>query len=841
MDNFISRLKNLSTRFNGSEQSLNGTLPNRTIDAKSADAADRSDAAGKSAVDHRAARKRRQKLAKRLQRQQAAGETGGKKSFRLPGQKALDRIGKTIAPVSRFYLRQPRPRQVLLWLAVLATGGGSALMVAYWSVERTLPNTDDIASFVRDGTMTIKAADSSVLQQLGPATRQKLSLDKIPDRVANAFIAAEDRRFYQHHGIDFVSIVRAVSTNLMAGDVVEGGSTITQQLARVVYLNQDRTMWRKVQEALMAQKIERELSKDKILEKYLNYVYLGSSAYGVADAAWIYFSKPVDKLTLSEAATIAGLPPAPSEFSPLVSKKSAQERRDIVLERMQEQGYITAAEAEAASAEPLKLKPSAPKNFYSETPYFTSYVQQELRKLVSKEQLELGGLTVETTLNPLWQKRADAVIRDAVNQIGPAEGFEQAALVSIDPRTGEIRAMVGGTDFRSSQFNRAIQAQRQPGSSFKTILYTAAIATGMAPTDGYLDAPFKVDGYKPQNYNRKYSGWMSLRDALTNSINVVSVKLIIDVGFDPVIQVARNMGIKSNLLPAYSLALGSSEVNLLELTSAYGTLANRGKHVEAHGIRRILNRKGEVIYDANYTWKSAVDPGTAAIVSWMMQGVVNSGTGQAAQLPDRPVAGKTGTSEEYRDLWFVGYVPQLVTGIWLGNDDNYPTGSASSTAALVWNRFMVNALRGMPVETFPEVPDLSTRKGSIKAKPVTPGSITHNVAPDDGSGSSGSGSSGGSQPYDSGGSYDGGSSYGGSGSSDGYSGGGGGYSGGGQGSYREAPAEPPAPASGPAPASAPPPPTEPPPPAEPVAPPAPAEPAPPPSSSDPPPVPAPGN
>lgn len=840
MDNFISRLKNLSTRLNGSEPSLNGALNSRTIDSKSADSTDRSEQGGKSAADHRAVRKRRQQLAQQLQRRQAAGEVGSNKSFRLPVQKALNRLGKAIAPVSRFYQRQPRHRQVLIWLALLATGGGSVLMSSYWSLEQTLPNTADIASFARDGTMTIKAADGSVLQQLGPATRQKLSLDKIPDRVVNAFIAAEDRRFYQHHGIDLVSIVRAVSTNLMAGDVVEGGSTITQQLARVVYLNQDRTMWRKVQEALMAQKIERELSKDRILEKYLNYVYLGSSAYGVADAAWIYFSKPVDKLTLSEAATIAGLPPAPSEFSPLVNKKAAQERRDIVLERMQEQGYITAAEAEAASAEPLKLKPSAPKNFYSETPYFTSYVQQELRNLVSKEQLELGGLTVETTLNPRWQKRADDVIRDAVNEIGPAEGFEQAALVSIDPRTGEIRAMVGGTDFRNSQFNRATQAQRQPGSSFKTILYTAAIATGMAPTDGYLDAPFKVDGYRPQNYSRKYSGWMSLKEALTNSINVVSVKLIIDVGFDPVIQVARNMGIKSKLLPAYSLALGSSEVNLLELTSAYGTLANKGKHVEAHGIRRILNRKGKVIYDANYTWKPAVDPGTAAIIAWMMQGVVNSGTGQAAQLPDRPVAGKTGTSEEYRDLWFVGFVPQLVTGIWLGNDDNYPTGSASSTAAHVWHKFMINAIRGMPVENFPEMPDFYTRKGSIKAKPVSsPGSISHSAAPDEGSDSSGS-SSGASQPYDSGGSYGGGSGY-----SDGYSGGSGSYDGGGQGSDREAPAEqstpaseppPPAPADPAAPA-----PAELPPPAESAAPTAPAEPAPPASSSGAPPAPAAGN
>ena len=334
---------------------------------------------------------------------------------------------------------------------------------------------------------------------------------------------------------------------------------------------------------------------------------------------------------------------------------------------------------------------------------------------------------METTLNPRWQIKAEEAVKDAVLNIGGAEGFEQAALVSIDPRTGEIRAMVGGTDFKSSQFNRVTQAQRQPGSSFKPIIYTTAIATGMSPNDGYLDAPYSVDGYKPQNYTRKFSGWLSLKEAITNSVNVISVKLIVDVGFEPVIQTARAMGIKSTLMPTYSLALGASEVNLLELTSAYGTLANRGKHAEVHGIRRILNRKGDLIYSADSGAKPAVDPATVAIMTWMMQNVVNSGTGRAAQL-DRPVAGKTGTSESARDLWFIGFVPQLVTGVWLGNDDNYPTSSASSTAAYVWHKFMVTAMQGMPVENFPELPELGGRKGSLKAQPVSPNKVINGAA-----------------------------------------------------------------------------------------------------------------
>jgi penicillin-binding protein 1A len=627
--------------------------------------------------------------------------------------------GARTPPQQRQNGRKPFHRCPLTWVIVALTGGAGVLAWGCWKVESTLPDVSDISGYTRSGTLTIEAADGTVLQQLGPATRDRLSYKQFPPRVVEAFIAAEDRRFYQHGGVDYQSIIRAVAKNLVSRDVVEGASTITQQLARIVYLNQERSLWRKVQEAFLAQKIEREMSKQKVLETYLNLVYLGSGAYGVADAAWTYFSKPVNQLTLSETATIAGLPPAPSDYSPLVNPSMARERRDVVLERMQEAGYITEAEAEAARSQPLKLKPGAPKKLLSDAPYFTTYVQQQLSKLVSKEQLELGGLRVETTLNSRWQSAAEKAIQQAI-KVGAWEGFKQAALVSIDPATGEIRAMVGGLDERSGQFNRATQAQRQPGSAFKAILYSTAIATGISPYATYLDAPFDVDGYRPENYGRKYNGWMSLRDALTNSVNIVSVKLLIDVGFDPVIQTAHNMGIKSDLVPAYSLALGTSEVNLLELTNAYATLAANGVYTEVHGIRRIVNRKGEVLFDAQVKQKRAIDEMTVAIVTWMMQNVVNSGTGQAAQV-GRPVAGKTGTSEEARDLWFIGFVPQLVTGVWLGNDDNTPTWSYSSTAASVWHDFMEVALKGMPVQNFPELPkNLDSRKGSIKAKPIHP-------------------------------------------------------------------------------------------------------------------------
>jgi penicillin-binding protein 1A len=707
------------------------------------------------------------------------------------------------------------------WLTLVGVAAGGGIVWGYWAIDRTLPSTANIPKFVRRGTLTIKALDGSILQQQGPATREKLPINQIPDQVQKAFLAAEDRRFYQHGGIDYQSIIRAFAKNLVARDVVEGGSTITQQLARVVYLTQEQSVWRKLQEAMMAQKINRELPKDKILEQYLNLVYLGSGAYGVADAAWVYFSKPVSKLTLSETATIAGLPPAPSVYSPLVNLQQARERRDIVLDRMVEAGYISSFQAESAKAETLTLKPAVPKKLYSDTPYFTSYVQQQLPKLVSKELLEEGGLTVETTLNPKWQKAADKVVLNAVKNIGPYEGFEQAALVAIDPKTGEIRAMVGGTDYMKSQFNRATQAQRQPGSSFKTIVYATAIAAGFSPHDGYLDATYSVDGYKPKNASRKHYGWMSMRDAIAQSVNVIAVKVLVEAGFDPTIRMAKDLGIKSKLLPAYSLALGSSEVNLLEMTHAYATLANQGRFIEAHGIRRILNRQGKVIYDANYKSKQVLDKGSAAIITWMLRGVIGGGTGQAAAL-DRPAAGKTGTSEKARDLWFVGFIPQIAAGVWLGNDDSYPTGSASTTSAEVWRDFMMAVTKGMPVEKFPELPKLEGRKGSIKAKPVQANVRSGFYDPDDQSGKSSSDSYNGDSSGSSG-SYNNDSGYYGSGSSGG---------GGSSGSYQE-PAPAPAPEAAPDPVNeAPVAPVEPPPPA------APAEPPPPAAPAEPPPPPA---
>ncbi|WP_066375233.1 MULTISPECIES: transglycosylase domain-containing protein [unclassified Anabaena] len=630
----------------------------------------------------------------------------------------------TSGMMSRISSRE-RPIYRRWWLWTGLSVGGGIIAFNYWisTIDQTLPDKSELQTVIREQTLTIKAVDGSILQQQGEATREALNLEQIPDNLKNAFIAIEDRRFEQHSGVDPQGIIRAAINNLRSQNIVEGGSTITQQLARILFLNQERTVWRKVKEIRLAQKLETELTKDQILERYLNLVYLGAGAYGVADAAWVYFSKPVDQLTLAETATIAGLAPAPSTYSPATNPALAKQRRNLVLQRMQEDGFITAAERQAASQAAIQLKPSLPKRLQVAAPYFSSYILQELPKYVPADVLAKGGLTVETSLNPNWQKAAEAAVAKTLKNQGRWQKFTQAALVAIDPRNGEIQAMVGGKNFGKNQFNRVTQAQRQPGSTFKTFVYAAAIATGKNPNDSYLDAPFVVDDYEPKNYGRTFRGRMSMRDALTRSVNVVAVKVLLDVGFDPIINVAHNMGIKSNLLPTYSLALGSNEVTLLELTSAYGSFATQGLYTQPHGIRRILNRKGEVIWSVDFQPKRVIDPTTAAIMTWMLRNVVEAGTGAAAQLGNRPVAGKTGTSDEARDLWFIGYIPQVVAGVWLGNDNNRPTSGSSGSAAYTWHEFMEVAVEGMPIDKFPPKPQLEGRKGSIKAKPIKPKKI----------------------------------------------------------------------------------------------------------------------
>jgi penicillin-binding protein 1A len=664
-----------------------------------------------------------------------SGRTGRSRSS---AQRAVQPASRDIAPQPKPQVTPPRSYRPLalrplFWLVLLASagiaGGGTRVYRVLQATSANLPDPTAALTFQRDGTVTMVSADGVILQKLGPATRETITYDALPDHLVQAFIASEDQRFYEHNGVDYRGIARAIWANVRNRNVVEGASTITQQLARIVFLDQERSFQRKIKEAMMAIRLEEELSKNQIIERYLNLVYLGSGAYGVADAAWIYFGKTIDQLTLAESAMIAAMAPAPSRFSPAVNPEAARNQRDRVLRRMLETNMITGVEAEAAISVEVTTTTNQPKFLYSEFPYFTIYIQKQLEALLSPEQLEAGGLTVETTLNVVWQRHAEETVRDAIERYSRWQRVGQVALVAVDPRNGEIKAMVGGTDFTSeNQFNRVTQAQRQPGSTFKTFVYAAAIAGGMSPYKTYVDARYVVDGYEPKNYGETFGGSMDLLRALRSSVNVVAVKLLVDVGFDPVVQLAERMGIRSPLLPAYSLALGSSEVNLLELTSAYGTLANKGVNRPTHGIRRVLDGNGEVIYERPTDYVQAIDPDTAAIMTWMLRSVVEGGTGGNAAL-GRPVAGKTGTSEEYRDLWFVGYIPQLAAGVWMGNDDNTPTRGASSTAAAIWRNFMAKLTDDIPVEQFPRLPRLGGREATITLSPVRPGRVVAEDAP----------------------------------------------------------------------------------------------------------------
>ena len=610
--------------------------------------------------------------------------------------------------------RRRRPNLVRAGLLAALIGGGvacgQAALVA--GLDSLLPDARGINHFNRPGTLTILSADGQVVHKIGPVTREKLTPETLPTLVEQAFIAAEDRRFYQHNGIDPVGIGRALVRNISKRSVEEGASTITQQLARTVFLSQDRTLVRKLKEAALAGKLERQLSKAQILTEYLNVVYLGSSAYGVADAAWVYFSKTPDQLNLPEAALIAGLPPAPSVYSPLVNPDLALERRAVVLRRMQEAGFISSSEQQQAEASPLELKPAEPKYWDSQAPYFSSWVQQELPQVLTPEQLEVGGLTVRSSVNLAWQKEA----QKAINTY--ASGDMEGALVAMEPGTGLVRAMVGGTDFLDSQFNRAAQALRSPGSTFKLFVYLTALKEGMLPERVLRDSARCFRGYCPKNFGSRYLGSVSLVVALQNSLNTVAVALLQELGFDKVIATAKSLGISRELGRFYPMALGAYEQTVLDMTAAYAAINNGGIYVKPTPFEEILGPNGELLWSRRVEGdpgKRAVNSDIAAMMMWMLQRAVQSGTGGGAALPNRPVAGKTGTSEGGRDLWFIGSIPQLTTGVWLGYDDSRGTKDTSVVATYAWRAFMAPITKNLPVRQFPPRPELQdTYRGGKK-------------------------------------------------------------------------------------------------------------------------------
>src|SRR5574337_694591 len=707
-------------------------------------------------------------------------------------------------------MRRPsRATVAVIWsfLLLMASSLGAlgGLFVTYL---RDLPTLDALEEYQPSLVTTLYSDHDEPFAAFFEQKRFWVPLDKIPRHLINGIIAVEDAQFYQHRGINFRGIARALLVNLRALRPVEGGSSLTQQLAKLLLLTPEKHLSRKIKEAILAIEIEKQYSKAKILELYLNQVYFGHGAYGVESAAQTYFKKSVDQLNLAEAATLAGLPRAPNYYSPIADKERAIGRRNLVLTRMVDQGFISKQQAAAASTATFDEFPFEKSRNLG--PYFVEYIRQQLEERCGTYAVYHGGLKVYTTLNVAAQRAAETALFDGLREIDKARGFRaprtrsspattgskpppsylipkagetlsatvttvlpqsitvqvggyqgvialdkvswldptkprqqlqigmevkvqvlgvnkrtrtldlsleqdpeiEGAFLAIDPRDGGIRAMIGGYDFERSKFNRALQARRQPGSAFKPFVYAAAFDRGFTPSTIINDAPVSyplvVDGkrteWSPENYDRKFRGQTTLRYGLEHSINVVAVKLIERIGVDPVIELAHNLGIESTLRREYALALGVSEVTLSEMVSAFGVFAHSGSRFPPYGIRKVGDKKGALLEEHVPVGQQTMREETAFVLTNVLKGVVERGTGSRARVLGRPVAGKTGTTQAATDAWFIGYTPELVAGIWLGYDTKRSLGSHESSATLavpIWTRFMQRALQDSPTEDFP--------------------------------------------------------------------------------------------------------------------------------------------
>jgi penicillin-binding protein 1A len=704
--------------------------------------------------------------------------------------------------------RRSKLKICLLLLCLFSLLGGFG---GYVYLNRGLPDIRQIDSYQPSLTTRLYALDGREFAQFAVEKRILVPISAIPRALTDAIVSVEDASFYEHHGIDWQGILRAAIKNLKAGRFVEGGSTITQQLARALFLNPRKTIARKLREALLSLKIERSYSKENILELYLNQVYFGHGAYGVESAAHAYFDKSVSDLDLAECALIAGLPRAPNSYSPIRHPIKANQRKKHVLDRMLAEGRITQEEYQAAAEEKLRVRHN--KGGKSAAPYFTEHIRRQLEQKYGSTALYRSGMKVYTTVNLRLQHLAQDALRWGIKELDRRQGYRiiteetvippkfippedlasleigreylgtvevvtpaeltvrigkclgrlpkrqmnwlrskpeavfkpgdkvitkvlglektaaqvlytlaleqeplaQGSIVVLDPATGYILAMVGGYDFETSKFNRAVQARRQPGSSFKPIIYTTALMQGLTLADIILDTAIIYkdemmdEDWKPVNYYERFYGPTTLRRALEHSRNVVTVKLLERVGIENAIKTARLLGIKSLLVDDLSLALGSSGVTLLELTSAYGVFPNGGVRVPPISIRYVTDNEGNILEENCPSPKRVLDEKTAYLMTSLLQGVVEHGTGRRARQIGRPLAGKTGTTNKYIDAWFMGFSPQIVTGVWIGMDEHKsmgPVETGSRAACPVWVRFMKDALMNTPVQDFRPPPGI---------------------------------------------------------------------------------------------------------------------------------------
>jgi penicillin-binding protein 1A len=595
-----------------------------------------------------------------------------------------------------------------VFAALLVVGIVAGIVTSY---SKDLPDINRMADYQPSRSTRVFARDGTLLANLFRQNRTWLSIDQIPVYVRNAFIATEDRNFYNHHGVDLGGIARAAYAD-WRHEEFQGASTITQQLARKLFLNDEVSISRKIEEALLAIEIERYYTKNEILERYLNIIYYGSGAYGIEAAAHTYFGTDVSRLTIGQAAMLAGMPAAPSAYSPYVSLDRAKERQRHVLARMVASGFITSDQERQEIARPLGLIGDRPTGLQSfKYPYFTTYVAHEIESRFGSKAAYEAGLQVNTTLDPGLQTLAQQSVDWGIGRAKiEGIGASQAALVAIRPSTGEILCMVGGAGGFSldNQFNRAWQARRQPGSSFKTFVYTAAVDSGMPPTTILEDTPVSYamgDGtrWEPRDDDNRFLGAITMRYALAQSRNVVAVKLAGQIGIDKVIEYAKRMGVKSPLEADLSLALGSSGVSPLDMASGYATIANAGIHIDPSPLRLVRDSLGTPLLDNTYPQQTEViSAGTAYVMTSMLEGVIQHGTGYPNADIGRPAAGKTGTTSDFRDAWFVGFTPDLVTAVWIGNDDYHRMTESfgGNIPARIWARFMKAALAKTPKHDF---------------------------------------------------------------------------------------------------------------------------------------------
>ncbi|WP_332656983.1 transglycosylase domain-containing protein [Brevundimonas sp.] len=599
---------------------------------------------------------------------------------------------------------QPKParttmQRLIYWGSVLAVWALIFLVVFFAVFARDLPDTSTLYNVDRQPSITYLDRNGALIAVRGSQMAPPADLDALPDYVPAAFIAIEDRRFYHHPGFDPVGMTRAIAANMRAGRVVQGGSTLTQQLAKNLFLSPDQNMKRKVQELMLAVWLEMKFSKEEILALYLNRVYFGAGAYGIEAASQRYFDKGAKDLTVGEAALLAGLLKAPSRYSPVSESERAATRATVVLNEMVDAGVITPEQRAQAVTEPVRVSRTLASQHAQ---YFVDWLDKQIRELVGEP---TEDMIVETTLDLTLQTSAERAVRRILER-DRSRGVQQAALVALDGE-GRVRAMIGGASYADSQFNRAVDARRQAGSAWKPFVYLTALESGYTPQTLVNDAPIRIGNWSPRNYSGSFAGEMTLANAVAQSTNTVAAGLADQIGRDNVARTARRLGITSRIGLEPAMALGAVEVSPLDMAQAYDAFANGGKRVRAYGISRIRTPQGRVIYQ-----RASREPGSVQAISnpflyyqnQMLRGVMTSGTGRSAAIAGRDTAGKTGTTSDYKDAWFVGYTGGFVTAVWVGKDDNTPMRGVTggSSPAAIWRGFMEAAL---PRLNAPPIPD----------------------------------------------------------------------------------------------------------------------------------------